>query len=243
MCKWLQDTYMINTYNETALHRSLKTLYLIQQEGSIAEFNTGHYIADILRPDGSVVEIQTGSISHLKPKLTEFLAQKRNVTIVYPVVTVKYIETLHTDLKVSRKKSPKKLNIYDIFRELTGIAPLLTDRHLRLEAIEVTATEERRQTDLPVQTQNGRRRFRKNWVKTGKRLDSAGTVHVFKTKKDWMKLLPRTDCFTVKECTQLLLQEGIKVRQDQVSVMLWVYTHAGFLSRTKTGRAYLYHKQ
>ena len=103
MCKWLPDKKMINTYNETALHRSLKNFYLVQEDGSRAEFNTGHYIADIGRPDGSIVEIQTGSLSHLKPKLTECIYKKKKVTVVYPLVTLKYIETLHTDLKISKK--------------------------------------------------------------------------------------------------------------------------------------------
>ncbi len=234
---------MINTYNETALHRSLKNFYLVQEDGSRAEFNTGHYIADIVRPDGSIVEIQTGSLSHLKPKLTEFLSQKKKVTVVYPLVTLKYIETLHTDLKISKKKSPKKLQLYDMFKELTGIATLLNNKHLYLEVVEVSITEERRQTEVPVQTQNGRRRFKKNWIKTGKRLESIGTIHRFKTKGDWLKLLPPSKEFTVKECREELLQKGLSLTQEQVSLMLWVYAHAGFLSRTKTGRAYLYHKQ
>ena len=117
------------------------------------------------------------------------------------------------------------------------------NKHLYLEVVEVCITEERRQTEVPVQTQNGRRRFKKNWIKTGKRLESIGTIHRFKTKGDWLKLLPPSKEFTVKECREELLQKGLSLTQEQVSLMLWVYAHAGFLSRTKTGRAYLYHKQ
>ncbi len=235
---------MINTLNETDLHRAIKTLYLVQEEGSKPEAAVRQYIADILRPDGSIVEVQTGSLAHLKPKLTAYMEEKRRVKVVYPLVKEKYIETLKADGKITRKKSPKKQNLYSAFGELTALAPLLANRLLTIDILEVTVTEERKITDEPVQTTNQRRRWKKNWLKTGKRLDSICTSRSFCGKKDWLTLLPKgIRQFTVDECLALLREKEPRLTRNEVSLMLWVFLHAGFLSREKAGRAYQYQRK
>ncbi len=65
----LEGIKIINTLNETHLHRTLKSIYALGIPGSKMEAPVGDYIADILAPDGSITEIQTGSLSHLSKKL------------------------------------------------------------------------------------------------------------------------------------------------------------------------------
>ena len=79
--------------NETHLHKTLKTIYALEIPGSRQEIAVGKYIADIITPDGDIIEIQTGSLSHLAPKIKDFTKNGRNVRIVYPLAVQKYIET------------------------------------------------------------------------------------------------------------------------------------------------------
>lgn len=62
---------MINTLNETSLHKSLKAIYRIQCNGK-SEVKIGAYIADILCPDGGIIEIQTGTLGKLLKKQNSF---------------------------------------------------------------------------------------------------------------------------------------------------------------------------
>lgn len=95
---------MINTLNETHLHKTLKKIYANKTERSVMEQPAEGYIADIIRPDGEIIEIQTGNLSSLLPKITKYLAAKRNVTVVYPLAAKKYIETKKRRLSCFQKK-------------------------------------------------------------------------------------------------------------------------------------------
>jgi hypothetical protein len=57
----------IGELNESSLHARLKALYL--EEGAASEVRVGRYVADVLLADGRVVEVQTGHLYSLKPKL------------------------------------------------------------------------------------------------------------------------------------------------------------------------------
>mgnify|MGYP002627664504 CR=1 FL=1 len=192
---------MINTLNETHLHKTLKRIYANKTEGSVMEQPAEGYIADIIRPDGEIIEIQTGSLSSLLPKITKYLAAKRNVTVVYPLAAKKYIETKKDGCLISRRKSPVSKNIYSIFKELTGLTSVLLDPKFTLIVHESTITEEREQTELCVQSKNNRRRFRKNWLKTGKRLEDTGTEHIFNCTRSYLNLIPKDlpQMFCVKD--------------------------------------------
>src|SRR5574344_900022 len=124
---------MINTLNETSLHKTLKTLYSVQNEGSRTEEKVGQYICDIVTKEGDVIEIQTGSLGHLLAKTMYLISEKKKVTVVYPLPVTKYIET-----GKARRKSPAKKDIYSMFRELTALCPVLLNRYFTLEVLEIT---------------------------------------------------------------------------------------------------------
>ena len=150
---------MINTLNESSLHKTLKHYYALQNEGSSTEVPLGPYIADIRTHDGSIIEIQTANLAHLRDKIQYCLNERTRITVVYPLVTTKYIETYSNNGTAdSKRKSPLHKNIYSVFKELTSLYSFLQDSLFTLEVVEITMTETRQATDKPVQSSNKRRR-------------------------------------------------------------------------------------
>ena len=179
-----------STLNESKLHNSLKILYQELYEGKTEVEQDGH-IYDIITKNGNIIEIQTKNLAKLLPKILDTIDKGHNVKLIHPLPLVTRIELQDEEGKIiSKRKSPKKGNIYDIFRELTGIYPLITNPHFSLEIVEIEMTEERVRTKEPVQSKNGRRRFRRNWLKTGKRLDTIINTRRFSKAEDYLALMP-----------------------------------------------------
>lgn len=120
---------MINTYNETHLHHTLKNLY--SSENATQEVALDGFICDIY-DGGSITEIQTSKLSALKAKL-ETLLPYYPIKIVYPIIENAYILTLNEDgTKRSYRKSPKHGSFHQIFKELSGIVHCLDNKNLTL---------------------------------------------------------------------------------------------------------------
>lgn len=207
---------MINTYSESRLHKTLKNLYAMDSNGKTEQPVEGK-ICDIVADDGSIIEIQTGSLAKLHGKLGLLLPRYR-VTVVYPLVVQKTIETVGKDGSLmSRRKSPKKQGILDIFRELTSIYPYLLHEHFTLEVLEVSVVEHRVKVDSPMQLANRSRRFKRDWYKEDKSLDAIHATHRFSSAEDYLALLPADlpEKFTVKD-----LDKALKTRN--ASLILWV---------------------
>ena len=123
---------MINTYNETHLHRTLKNLY--SDENGIQEIAVEGFICDIY--DGKrIIEIQTANLSALKNKL-EKLLPRYPIQVIYPIIENAYITTLNADgSKRSYRKSPKHGVFYQIFRELSGLIQCLDSPNLSIQVL------------------------------------------------------------------------------------------------------------
>lgn len=241
----MEESKIINTLNETHLHRTLKTIYSLENPGSTTETKVGKYIADILTKDGDVIEIQTGSLAHLLLKTMDFFDDGRKVKVVYPLVAVKYIETKQLDGSIKKRKSPTKKNIYSMFRELTSLCPILLDKRFTLEVLEISMTEERCETEDAVQSKNGRRRFRKNWIKTGKRLEEIRKKHEFHGKKSYMELIPHEllskDEFLFQDFHNGLKEMETKIKKDESHLALWCFCSMGLVEKIgKKGRFNVY---
>ena len=183
-------TKIINTYNESSLHNTLKVFYAEKYNGRIEVECDGH-IYDILCSDGMVIEIQTKNLSKLAGKIKDAIGHGHKVKLVYPLVyRTRIILTLEDGELISKRLSPKKGCIYDICRELTGMTDILLNKNFTLEVITINMIEHRVRTSEPVQTTNRSRRFRKNWLKANKRLEEIIETCQFKTKKDYLSLLP-----------------------------------------------------
>ena len=236
---------MINTLNETALHKTIKNIYAINTEGK-TEVKAGTYIADIVTKDDEIIEIQTSSISSLKPKIQHFLKLNKKLTVVFPVPEEKIIETKDSSgIILSKRKSPQKKSEYSVFRELTGIYPYLTDKNFTLILLLCSITEERTSFPDVVQSKNNRRRFKKNWLKTGKRLNVINREIVLKTKSDYKKLLPENlNSFTLKEFICELRSKKKSINVSQGRFFLWIYTKLGIIKLSgKKGKENLYEKK
>ena len=235
---------VFSTLNESNLHNSLKILYQEIYEGQIEVEQDGH-VYDIVTKNGNIIEIQTKNLAKLLPKILDTIEKGHNVKLVHPVPLQIRIEVQDENGKViSKRKSPKKESIYSIFRELTGIYPLLTNPHFSLEVVEIEMTEERLRTQEPVQSKNGRRRFRRNWLKTGKRLDTIINTRRFSKPEDYLKLLPTLpQTFCAKDLKNAISeQKDLPARAaNEAHLILWVLSHAGLLTQSETiGRTKYY---
>lgn len=221
---------MINTLNESSLHKTLKTLYSLEKDTKTEE-KIGQWICDIVKKNGEIIEIQTANVSSLRVKIEDLLSAERKVTVVHPVAVCKTIETYAKDGRLlSKRKSPKKETVYSIFRQITGLYPLLLHNNFSLEIPEIAVTEFRIKTENPVQLQNKSRRFLRNWIKTDKKLSEILTTRRFKTAGDYLQLLPqftsgetalRND-FTTKETAALIRETYSAGAAQFTSCMFWV---------------------
>ncbi len=256
---------MINTLNESQLHKALKTFYAVQFSAQ-QEVQVERWICDLVCPDGGIVEIQTRNVSSLKEKIAGLLKLGRRVTIVHPIIKEKIIETCAADgTLVSRRKSPKKESLYSQLKEFTGLKDFLLDKKLTVICPEITIEEKRIVCERPEQSKNKRRRFKKNWQKNGKALLTIGTSWKLNGKKDWLGLLPRaffqasnagpkSDAsqkrrgekaaalpFCAATVRDAFIAEQKKEAAPCANLLLWLLRETGLIHRVPhEGRAYWY---
>ena len=222
----MYSKYMINTYSESSLHRTLKTIYAVKNNG-VTEVTIKHKICDIFTESGDIIEIQTQHISALKAKL-EALLNEYQITIIRPLVQEKYIETYDTAHKlIRRRKSPKKETLYSIYRELTGIHPFIGHHNLILEIPCITVCEIREEKNYPIQLKNKSRRFLHCWEKKDKKLEQIfSQTYLFHNKKDYLQILP--DTLPEEFSTADFFQAG-----KNAGICLWLLQKAGLIHETK----------
>lgn len=225
-----------STLNESSLHKSLKIIYSEIYDGQ-TEVKKYNHIYDIITKKGNAIEIQTKNLSKLLPKIYDTIQKGHNIKLVHPVILENTIELYDSQNNLlSKRKSPKKQNIYSIFKELTGIYEVLLNRHFSLEIVYIKMTETRMRTLENVQSQNKRRRFKKNWIKTNKRLEEIVETKHFNSKDDYLKLLPELpDTFSSKD-----LEEKIG-KKNNPNLILWVFAHMNIIKHVESqGRKKFY---
>lgn len=149
---------------------------------AVAESPVGGYVIDIARPD-QLVEIQTGSFSAIRRKLAALLKHHR-VLLVYPIAKVKHIVRISEGGELlGTRRSPKRGNLYDLFRELVYIADLATQPELQIEVLLVEQTELRRE--------DGRGSWRRRGQSiVDKQLTAVLESSRFTRPQDYLSLLP-----------------------------------------------------
>lgn len=226
---------MINTYNESQLHKTLKLFFAARTHGT-TEVPYKNFILDIVAKDGSVIEIQSASLSALKEKVRLLLADKKRVTIVTPLVIEKRIETYSTEnpelwsdkTLLSSRKSPKKESVYSKLREMTGLVEFMTAPDFEVIFVDAKVIEQRVRAAEKTDTPNKARRFYKDWVKVGKRLAEFESETSFCGKNAWLGLLPeslRDGEFSSKDVKKELKRGDAKY----AGVLLWVLSRAGMI--------------
>ncbi len=236
---------MINTYKESSLHKTLKELYALNENAKTEVSCDGH-IYDILTKKGNVIEIQTLNLGKLLPKIQDALSKGRKCKIVHPIIISKTIETYDKNGKLLKKsKSPKKENEYTLLKDLTGIFPLLLEKNFCLEVPFIKMTEKRQKTEKPEQSENKRRRFKKDWQKIDKKLNEITETKTFSSKKDYLALLPEKlpQTFTVNDIRSQLKNDNTKPKNAPLyaNLIAWLYVRMNIFKEVgKVGNAKIY---
>jgi hypothetical protein len=93
----------------------------------------GYYI-DIVH-GGLLIEIQTGNFTALKRKLARLLVNHR-VCVVYPIAQERWVRRITAEgQQISRRKSPKKGRIEELFVELVRLPHLVSHPNFSLKAL------------------------------------------------------------------------------------------------------------
>lgn len=181
----------IGTLGEKTVHAVLKEYYGGGDESK--EISIGGFVADAVSEDG-IIEIQTRQLFRLDKKLTVLLPLCR-VNIVHPIEAVKYLLTIDPDSGelISKRKSPKKLNVWHGIAELYGLRKHLNDENLTVRFPVLTVEE----TRLPASGKGRRRRC----PKIDKIPCEMTEEYVLRTKEDYTALIPAglRDNFTAAE--------------------------------------------
>ena len=168
----------IGTLNEGNLHHSLKLFYA--DDPSQLERRTNNYVVDVLKHD-QIVEIQTRGFGSLRRKLPALL-QTHNVTLVHPIAVRKTIVKSAEDGVSTRRISPKKGIVHDVFDELVSLPTLLDLAGMQLDVVLVHEEE--------VRKFDGRRGWRRRgWVIVERRLVEVVATRSFCSSMDLLQEL------------------------------------------------------
>jgi hypothetical protein len=171
----------IGTLNEGHLHASLRARYL--EPGDRIEAGVDGYIVDILRGD-LIIEIQTANFSGIARKMRDLVSRHR-VRLVYPIPRDVWVvkSPQDKDADVTRRKSPKHLDVIDVFDELVSFPELIAHENFQLD---VVLTREER-----LQTFDGRKAWRRHgWVTIERRLVAVDRTVPLHNRADYMSLIP-----------------------------------------------------
>lgn len=181
-------THTIGTLRETSLHAALKTWYA--RPGDVLEASVEGYQID-LRRGPQLIEIQTRNFAALKRKLTQ-LVERHPVRLVHPIAQEKWIVRLGRDgvTPVSRRKSPRRGRVDQLFTELVSFPDLVAHPNFTLEIL-MTREEE----ILRLAGRSNSRRVswrRKGWQICDRRLLGVVDQVVLTSPVDFHRFLPET---------------------------------------------------
>lgn len=163
----------------------MKRIYA--EDESQVEQRVGRYIIDVIRDD-ELIEIQYASLSSINRKIKELVKQHR-VRVVKPLVIQKQLIRCASKggRVLSRRKSPKRGQLLDIFDELIYFTKVYPHRNLVLEVPLIHIEE----WSYPATAAKPRRRRRpKKYEVEDQRLVDVVEVHEFRTSADLTRLLP-----------------------------------------------------
>jgi hypothetical protein len=192
----------------------------------LLEHPLGGYVIDILRPLNArgeqayrCIEIQTGNLAKMKPKLLALLPQQA-VHVVFPVAQERAIVRLDDrGSRISRRRSPKHGSVLHVFPELVSLPHVLQHPHFSLEVLLIREEQ--------IWCDDGRGSWRrKRWSIHDRRLlGTCGSV-LLASPQDYAALLP-PDLPPDFDCRQLAaaLAQPLHLAQK----MAYCLRHMGLL--------------
>lgn len=219
----------IGTLGEKTLHSALKNYFEPDEE--FHEVKYKGFVADILRGD-EIIEIQTGSFSHLKKKLAVML-DDMNVTVVYPAARVKWVSWIdpETGEVTSRRRSPKLGTPYQLFSELIWIKDYLMNPRLSFRVVMLDVDEFRKL--------DGWSRDKKRGSNRCERIPrEIGEIFEINSPDDYLSFIPDAlpEIFTTADFYRLCPAKGETARRAfNILRFVGAIDHVG-----KKGRAFLF---
>lgn len=171
---------------ETSLHQRMKRMYA--DDESQVEQKVGRYVIDVIRGD-ELIEIQFSSLASINRKV-QTLIKDHKVRVVKPLVTRKQLIRCagKGERVVSRRRSPKRGQLLDIFDELIYFTRVFPHRNLVLE-VPLIHIEEWSYPTPP--SKKRRRRPPKKYTVEDQRLVEVTDTYEFRTAGDLTGLLPK----------------------------------------------------
>jgi hypothetical protein len=223
----------IGTLQESSLHAALKVWYA--KPGDQFEVRVDGAIIDIVRGK-QLIEIQTRNFMGIKRKL-ERLTEHHRVRLIYPIAQEKWIVKLDEAMltQLSRRKSPKKGRVEQVFMEMVNIADLVAHKNFSLEVVFIREEEvwsmARRNQRRPSWRRGG-------WTRHDRRLIEVTEHKLFKSLADYRALIPSSlgASFTNRE-----LAATLRVPVYHARRITYCMRHMGILeSCGKRGREMQY---
>jgi hypothetical protein len=221
----------INLYSEHSLHSQLKEW--LSEPGDRSEVLVDGRVVDLLKADGELVEVQTGSLGKIVPKALVLAASGRRVRVVYPVAAETSIRRLDpkTGELLSVRKSPKRGDVWSLFDELVKAHGLIAAPLIEVEVLLVKAV------DIKVRDGSG------SWRSRGDRradriLEEVISSRRLGSRSQWLALIPGS---LPPPWSSASLGEALGIRPDRARKVLYCLARAGLLAETgKEGRRKLY---
>lgn len=223
----------IGTLREFSLHAAIKAW--CAAPGDRFEVPVDGYIVDVVRDD-LLIEIQTRRLGAQRAKVSA-LQERHALRLVLPIARDKWIVRLSADgqMRLSRRRSPRRGCIEELFAELTGIPDLLAHPGTSLLVL-LTQEEEILYQGKPMV---GRRSWRRRgWSILDRQLLAMVEEHLFETPRDLIRLLP-TDLPSPFTTGDLAASATLPLRLAQQ--MAYCLHKMGILERVgRQGHAWLY---
>lgn len=219
----------IGLLNEKPLHASLKEWYA--NPGDRFEVLVDGFVIDIVQDD-LLLEIQTSSFASIKSKLMD-LAHAHRIRLIYPIAQEKWIikRTKDDSDGVTRRKSPRRGRVEDLFLEMVSFPQLIASPNFSLEVALIREEEVRRH--------DGTRKWRRRgWIIEERRLLEVVDQRLFEEPTDWQTLLPEklAASFTAKD-----LADAAGIRRHLAQKMAYCLRKVRVIDLIgKRGRANLY---
>lgn len=219
----------INIKNEKSLHNDIKCWY--QKEGDRFEVKVDGSIIDMVR-DELLIEIQTKNFSAIKNKLRR-LCKNHKLLLIYPIAAEKWITTLAEDniTVISKRKSPKKGRIEDVFEELLRMPALINEVNFQLVVL-MTKQEE-------IRCKDGQGSWRRKGISiVDRNLIEVIDTYNFQRKEDFLSLLPESlpSQFTNKD-----LGNALNISTPKATKITYTLKHMGAIKEAgKVARQLLF---
>jgi hypothetical protein len=223
----------INLYSEYSLHAQIKE-YLARPGDRLEAVIEGR-VVDLVRADGELVEVQTGHLGQIKPKVLEFAGKGCRVRVIYPVSAVRELRRLDpvTNEVLSTRRSPKHGDIYSLFDELVHAPEFVAANNVAVEVLMIRSVE--------TKTRDGSG----SWWRRGDRTVDRELVEVlssrsFQTPREWLSLIPSD---LEPPWSSETLGEALDIGPARARKILYCFSRAGLLIESgKRGRGKTYRK-